>query len=225
MKKEIREKWFKYHVANYTVINDELKILEWKKPNTLSGNIRYVFDKHNLYITGDYYSAMYSLNEIANLESLAKYDLYYFNSKCIMTQQPATEFSSKVAELDLKNQFKDVFDVLLECECEFTDEECEEYEINDDNRHEFCECSFRYNDSETVEKRELLKELISGAKSCSSSEGWTEFVRGIDERLIVIDCEYYNWVFDIGIKPTPYTQAYLIGLKMAYEQLSEAHSA
>ncbi len=193
MKKEIKEGWFKDHKANYIKINDDLKILEWKKPDTLHMNVRYVMDKHNLYVTGDLYSAMFSLTEQANLESLGQYDLYYFSRKLTMMEQSKSDFDSQSAIKELKENFKDWWEIDLDTDV----------------------------DEEYYEHKEVLEMLVDGAEESISVEDWTDFIKLNYDEIDKIDPDCGEWIFDIGLKTSAYLQAYLIGLQMAYEQIFE----
>jgi hypothetical protein len=108
--KEIKELWFKDHVATYTRYSDDLKVLEWKKPDSIEFGVRYVMDRHNLYITGDLYSAMFSLSQQANLESLGKYDMYYFCSKLTTMVQEKAKFNGTLAVQELEEKREELIE-------------------------------------------------------------------------------------------------------------------
>lgn len=189
--KEIRNSWFKDHKANYMKINDDLKILEWKNPNTLHMNVRYVMDKHNVYITGDLYSAMLCLTQQANLESLGKYNLYYFSQKVVMMEQGKTDFNSEKAIGELKENFKEWWDIELDSEV----------------------------DEEYYKHKEVLEMLVDGADESNNADCWIDFIKLNYNEIDGVDPDCHEWIFDIGMETSRYLYAYLEGLKMAYEQL------
>ena len=195
MEKEIREVWFKDHKANYININDDLKILEWKKPDSLHMNIRYVMDKNNLYITGDLYSAMLCLTQQANLESLGKYSLYYFSQKIRTMERSESDFNNKKAIREIKDKFKDWYDIDLDSDSEI--------------------------DKEYFEHAEVLKMLLNGAEECRDEEDWCNFVKLNYDEIDNVDPDCWEWIFDVGMEVSSYIRAYLIGLQMAYEQVFE----
>lgn len=111
--KEIKELWFKDHVATYTKINDDLRILDWKRPNSIEFSVRYVMDGHYLYITGDLYSAIFCFSDYATLEKLGRYNMYYFCSKLSTMQKKGHDFNTDLAIKQLvekKNEFKEEYD-------------------------------------------------------------------------------------------------------------------
>ena len=50
IEREIKEDWFKDHVAKYEILNERISVLEWKKPGTIIYGVRYVMDGSRLYI-------------------------------------------------------------------------------------------------------------------------------------------------------------------------------
>lgn len=192
MEQIIREEWFKDHKATYTKINDELKILEWEKPNSLHMNVRYVMDKNNLYITGDLYSAMFCLTEMASLECLHDYNLYYFMNKLVFAQKGEHSFNSSKAIKEIKEQFDLYYDINLD-------------ELDEDN--------------DDCEKVDLLESLLSNAASITEPSEWIDYLKENYYNLDDICDSYSEWLFDVGMETSVYVKAYLIGIKMAYEQL------
>lgn len=191
MEKEIREVWFKDHKANYMKINDDLKILEWKKPDSMHMNVRYVMDRNNVYITGDLYSAMICLTQQANLESLGKYNLYYFGKKLTTIEQDKCDFDSDKAIKELKENFKEWYDIDMDSDV----------------------------DEDKFKHKELLEMLIDGAEDCYSEGSWCDFVKINYDEIGDIEPDCQEWIFNIGMTTSSYLQAYLIGLQMAYEQV------
>ena len=191
MEKNIREKWFKKHKANYVEVNDDLKILEWKRPETSYMSIRYVMDKNNVYITGDLGSAVLCLTSKASLERLSDYSLYYFSKKIVAMEQDKFDFDSEKAIEELKELFKDWWSIDMDSE---VDEEYKKY-------------------------KEVLGMLISGADECSRPNHWVDFVNLNYTDIESVDPDCHEWVYDVGMETSIYVKAYLIGIKMAYEQI------
>ncbi|XZJ99589.1 hypothetical protein ACSXBY_09665 [Clostridium perfringens] len=50
---EVRESWFKNHIAQVEVDLDDLKVINWGGPGTNLYRVRYVFDRNKVYISGD----------------------------------------------------------------------------------------------------------------------------------------------------------------------------
>ena len=92
-------------------------------------------------------------------------------------------------------------DDILELEKELTDEE---------ERKVFC----------LDEEIEMFKNMIDSAGECSSRSNWVQCVYcDYLDPISDYDSEFYEWIFDIGNDYPRSVQAYLIGLKMALEQL------
>jgi hypothetical protein len=68
-----------------------------------------------------------------------------------------------------------------------------------------------------------FEDLIHEAEHCSSKHEWTyEVVNGrCHEFIKELDYDYWEWIYDIGDVMPPRIIGYLIGLKMASEQLNE----
>ena len=109
--KRIRNSWFKNHKAKYEIISDSLRILEWKKPDSLTMGVRYVMDGRNLYITGDLYSAIFTFTSEAKLSTLSGYNLSYFKEKLITSEMPDEVFNRQLAKEELEEWFNDNADM------------------------------------------------------------------------------------------------------------------
>jgi hypothetical protein len=81
----------------------------------------------------------------------------------------------------------------------------------------------RLNENRRKYDRETMRELIDAAKSSSSQEEWAyEHVNGTyNEFIRELDCDFWEWIYDIGNVMPARIHGYLIGLKMASEQLSK----
>ena len=75
------KKCFKDHKAHFRDLG-EVKILDWKKDNTICQSIRYVFDGSKLYVSGDYGCAVFWLTWKGTPESFENdMSLGYFYEK------------------------------------------------------------------------------------------------------------------------------------------------
>lgn len=69
---------------------------------------------------------------------------------------------------------------------------------------------------------EEFEEMISAAECGSKNEWAYEYVNGIYNNFISdLDCDYWKWIYDIGDEMPRRIIGYLVGLKMASEQLKE----
>jgi hypothetical protein len=81
----------------------------------------------------------------------------------------------------------------------------------------------RLNENGKKYDREMMRELINAAKSCSSTDEWTyEYVNGTYHEFISdLDYDYWDWIYTIGDVMPVRIHGYLVGLKMASEQLKQ----
>ncbi len=70
---------------------------------------------------------------------------------------------------------------------------------------------------------EEFEELIDAAECCSSKDEWAhEYVNGkYNDFISDLDCDYWEWIYNIGDEMPRRIIGYLVGLKMASKQLKE----
>lgn len=65
-----------------------------------------------------------------------------------------------------------------------------------------------------------MQELFEAARNCSSSSEWAHIVNGdLHDFIYQLDYDYWDWIYAIGDEIPARVHGYLIGLKMASEQL------
>ncbi|WP_075824162.1 hypothetical protein [Clostridium perfringens] len=79
--KEVREKWFKNHIAKVEFDSEDLKIINWGQPGTNLYRVRYVFDKNRLYISGDIGSAIFQVGSKIDINFFKDINIWYFFDK------------------------------------------------------------------------------------------------------------------------------------------------
>lgn len=107
IEKQIREHWFKDHVAELIDLG-EIQILNWKKPGTGIYRVRYIFDGNMLYISGDVGEAVYWLTWKASVHSFDGLNLGYFTGKLQAFSDDRWDFSSEKAVKRLREWLKDI---------------------------------------------------------------------------------------------------------------------
>lgn len=70
-----------------------------------------------------------------------------------------------------------------------------------------------------------MRELFDKARSCSSTDEWAHAVNSQYEFVSDLDCDYWDWMYGIGDQIPIRLRGYLIGLKMAAEQLEHQTKA
>lgn len=80
IEKEIRERWFYEHLAEYSE-QGKLKVLVWSKPKSWMYGTKYIFDGCNMYVSGDIGEAVFCFTEKADVHTFKDYNIDYFESK------------------------------------------------------------------------------------------------------------------------------------------------
>lgn len=178
---EIRQRYFKNHVATHTKLSEKVSILEWKEPGNRCYYVRYVMDGYMLYISGDLGDAVFGLTWNVTPESFKSIGLHYFYEKLSAYDSDKKDFDSEQAIKDLEEAFVD----------------CEEEEY-----------------------AQLFEDLKELANECSRVDEWAYEGRDrFGSELEEFDQDYWEWIYDIGAVIPSRIRAYLVGLKMAAEQL------
>lgn len=192
IEKEIKENWFGEHVANYKKINDEISILDWKKPDTICFGVRYVFDGRHLYISGDLGEAVFTLTWNGNPKSFSDINPHYFHEKLTAYRgNDEYDFDSNEASSRLEEEINILND---------------EYLLNEIEKGHI----------------EVLEEMKELADDCSSNKEWENkiaYETCLFDRLSNYDSGCWEWIFRVGEVIPSRIKSYLIGLKMAAKQL------
>jgi hypothetical protein len=106
IEKEIREQWFKNHVATLTQ-HGNLQVLDWREPKRFKYACRYVFDNEFVYISGDIGEAVFRLTWNANVHSF-NLSPHYFHEKLSAYKDDNWDFSSDAALKRLREWLKEL---------------------------------------------------------------------------------------------------------------------
>ncbi|MFW5916479.1 MAG: hypothetical protein ACOCTM_03300 [Bacteroidota bacterium] len=191
IEEEIRNSWFGDHEAEYIEINDRISVLNWREPGTVTYSVRYVFDGCYLYISGDLGEAVFSLTWTGTPESFKDINLGYFHSKIAAYPGDKYDFSRKKAKDSLQE------------EIDYAAEGFDLGEVAD-------------------EYFEILEEMKKLADDCNNSHEWAAritYQTDLFDRLQKYNNDCWEWIYGIGDVIPTRVRAYLIGLKMAAEQL------
>jgi len=107
IKKEIRDHWFKDHVAALTQHGD-LQVIAWRNPKCFSYACRYTFDREFVYISGDIGEAVFRLTWSASIHSFNNIHVHYFHEKLSAYFGSRYKFSSEKAVKGLREWLKDL---------------------------------------------------------------------------------------------------------------------
>lgn len=106
IEKEIREYWFKDHIADFQKINDRISILDWNRPDTICYSCRYVFDGSRVYVSGDIGEAVFCLTWKADIHSFNDIHIGYFEEKLSAYSGERRDFDSDKAVRRLREWVK-----------------------------------------------------------------------------------------------------------------------
>ncbi len=70
-----------------------------------------------------------------------------------------------------------------------------------------------------------MRELFNDARNCGSCSEWAEITHRYESLISKLDQDYWEWFYEIGREYPSRIYGYLIGLKMASEQLRAAELA
>ncbi|MDH2337327.1 hypothetical protein [Clostridium perfringens] len=104
--KEVREKWFKNHIAKVEFDSEDLKIINWGQPGTNLYRVRYVFDKNRLYISGDIGSAIFQVSSKIDINFFKDINIWYFFDKLEAMSCNRYDWSSEECVSSLDEWFK-----------------------------------------------------------------------------------------------------------------------
>lgn len=190
-KREAYVKEFEGHQAFYQVYDNQMSVLDWRKPDTNEFAIRYVFDGQYLYISGDLGSATFRLTWYGTPQSLERVGLSYFMEKCESCQYDRYDFSHELLVAELDEKFE-------EWKADQEDDVLEDEEVMTSVKSALHELKEAYNKQGLIEI--LHKDYVS-------------------EDLSVFDSDYWEWASDLGSMPNGRFIGYLVGLQLATAQL------
>ena len=194
------KEWFDKHVAEFKKYDDRVSALSWGRPGSSSYYTRFVFDGSRMYVTGDIGDAVFCFTEKASIKSIITYGIGYFHGKLSALDEDKYSFDSDVAIARIREEIAEII----------SDEEIDLDNASDVERKKMIDNHI-----------DLLRELIIASESCCNKSGWSYEVNQRYDDLCDYDCDIAEWIFSAG-DIIPYrVQAYLVGLKMAYEQLNK----
>lgn len=191
IKKEIRENWFKDHIAILTQHGD-LQVLDWKRPGTICYYCRYVFDGNKMYVSGDIGEAVFRLTWKADVHSFNDIGTHYFMEKMQAYSDDRYDYDGEEAAESLRY---------------WLSEHLKDMEFDtDEDKQEFLE---------------TFEELVDAAECCDSENQWAwEYVNEqYNDFISQMDTDAWEWIYHIGRVVPHRILGYIVGLQMASEQL------
>lgn len=170
--------------------SEHVTILDWKNPSTGMYAIQYVLLGNTLFITGDVGDAVFRMTGPVTLESFKSQHIDYFLEKMTAHSGDRWRYNSKQAQIDLDNWYT------------------------------------QYGDSEDYDLFEELEHLMDDISNIiRSSESLSEYTHRVynhydDEEFEYFDSEDFSIIAEFGHTLPDRFNAYLLGLQMAYAQLS-----
>lgn len=171
--KRIREEWFKNHIAEFVICNDDFIKIKWREPGTWNMAIVYYIDckMGYLMVVGDLGEATYQWSAPISLDFVGGCNLDYFDSKCQASScgERGRVWSPEIAEEYIRSYI-------------------EEHTIGEDKGDSLYETLLSDGYVE-----ELLKEKAPDLALCYEEETyrtWSDFSREEKDRFIVVAKEY-----------------------------------
>lgn len=196
MEAEIKNRWFKDHVATVTE-HEGVTILDWRKPGTNMYAVRYIFSGNRLFISGDLGDAIYWLTWKATIASFEDVGLHYLMGKLTCCSRERWNFDEDKARKELKDWYK---------------ESIEGYE----------------DDKEVVSAAKEISHAVEGIiPEYSYFQHYNNAVGYVlqDLNQDVFDYETFAYIADFGKSLPIVFVAYLLGIKMANEQIKTTNIA
>jgi hypothetical protein len=190
MEVNIKKNWFPKHVATVTEY-EKVTILDWREPGTNMYSVRYIFASNKLFISGDIGEAIFDLTWYATIQSFKDVDIGYLMGKLACSSRKEYDFVDQKARQELN---------------EWRDERLEDMENDVDYRKEI-------NDTH--------EEVESAISESSDTDYFSHAVFRVYHEVSTqyIDSEDFSMISDFGKQLNSVFPAYLLGIKMAIEQL------
>ena len=193
---EVQKEHFKDHVATLIEYNN-IKVLDFKNPNTNNYRIRFVFEEDycNLHISGDlgYLSASNYNNMTYNSFSDFVNNIGYFEEKIQCHSRPLHYYDYGDAFSELQERIKDG---------EYTKEE-------------LLDAIYSYDTEKDMDNviSDVIDEILSDFDDTNgiSQEGY--------EVLERIDPDCFEWAGNLGLYSSGILELYMLAFKLATEQL------
>lgn len=187
LQKEIREQWFKNHIAKLTQ-QGNLQVLDWSAPKNSDYHCRYIFDGNRMYVSGDIGEAIFWFSSVIDLRSFEDTNIGYFNRKLVAFSGDKIEFNKGKAHKEIEEWKEEMISNL------------EEYTISEN----------------------VFNKIHSAIDWCYNIKDWEQQINfELSEEVRELDQDYGEWLYDIGNDIPSRIVGYLVGLKMAVEQLKE----
>lgn len=169
--------------------HEGITILDWRELGTVCYSVRYIFASNKLYISGDIGEAIFDLTWLATPRSFNGVDLSYLMGKLSCCSRKRWDFSERKAIKELKEWYSEA---VFDC-------------CDDDKK-------------EIIGAYQTIKRLINGCSDPKEFE--IELFSYYQENSFdYLDSEDFSMFSDFGKELSNIFNAYLLGIKLANEQL------
>jgi hypothetical protein len=191
IEEQIKRNWFPEHKAKLTE-HEGISIIDWKKDGTSIYGVRYIFAGSRLYVSGDIGDAIFHLTWLATPQSFKGVNLGYLLGKLTCHSRNRWHFDERKAKNDLREWYEEV--------------------TAEENGEKYLK--------EAKEIHNALKKIIA---SVSSPEELERELFGyyVDNPFYYFDAEDFSMFSKFGRKLPHVFVAYLLGIKLALEQLEK----
>lgn len=194
MNLEREKEHFKNHIATFTDYGN-IKILDFKRPNSSEYRIRFLFeeDYYRLHISGDLGELIATNYKNMTFEGFSDFvnNVDYFKEKIDCHNRDIYVYDEREARKELEEKIK-------------------EYELLG---YEYRLAGIWFDEEEKMES--VLDDILTdfSDRTGIGSKGW--------DALYELDPNVYDWASDIGKRDTGVLDLYMLAFKLAMEQIKE----
>ena len=186
---EYAKECFENHKVKFTQISDDTQEIEWGNPKSSAYYIRYLLNGNRVFVCGDVGDAVYSLTERADIKRIAE-------------EYDLHYFTGKITATE---HGKYSFDSSTAAERLAYEKKCDKEDSDTGKLDE--------------EVMDAYRTLFDLARECNSLEEWHYGLREHEEKAMLIDCDWWEWMPNAGNELRQSIVMYWVGLKMAAKQL------
>ncbi len=194
-----RTEWFKDHIVSVRTYNggpdvSKIVVVDFRRPNTCTYAVRYVFDGNKVYVSGDLGDAVFNCTWRVSPVDKTWNSLWYIFEKL--------SASESGREMDFNS------DVCVETVRQTLLESGENGDLV-------------YPEDWGNDEISAYTALISGAQEAAGADHWTQTIREVDDEygLDRLDSDYWEWLYGAGNVMPPRIVGIITGLQIVSERL------
>ena len=196
-----RERWFKNHTVKVTTFESTenastITVVDFRQPGTINYAVRYVFDGHCIYVSGDLGCAVFNCTWKPTPTGKQYHSMWYMFEKLAASENANWDFETEVCKATLAN-------MLLEANPE-GDHTC-------------------YPEHWGFDEVTIYHALCDAADRSSSVNEWVHELYEVMECYDItrLDGDYWEWIYDAGDIMPNRIVGIITGLQIVSEKLNK----